>query len=368
MENSDASLVVCALKELRQKKGYTQSQLADMLGIKRQAVYDIESGRYLPNTLIALRLAKILNVTVEEIFEEKLPEAMSVELAEDAAPDSRLSVIKIRDKFIGYPLKNEDILGGGIRSAGGRYLGNGKAELLKNESLIENTIAVLGCDPAFNLLSSYLSASDTSMYYRFASSKKAIESLAAGHAHAAGVHIQSSGSKGFNADFARKFMKRQKFGIITFAEYEEGLIVAKGNPLKINGFADLVNPKIRFVNREAGAAVRFHLEEALKGGGIPFEAINGFDKHVYSHTEGTRLVEYGLADAALGLRAFAGIYEVDFVPASSVRCDLVIPADLWGFRAIKLLADILQTKRFRMELQSIAGYNTDNTGKYIEEC
>ena len=368
MENNDASLVVCGLKELRQKRGYTQSQLADMLGIKRQAVYDIESGRYLPNTLIALRLAKILNVTVEDIFEERLPETMSVELVEDTAPESRLSVVKIRDKFIGYPLKNEDILSAGIRSAGGRYLGNGKAELLKNESLIENTIAVLGCDPAFNLLSSYISASDISMYYRFASSKKAIESLAAGHAHAAGVHIQSFGNKGFNVDFARRFMKRQKFGIITFAEYEEGLIVAKGNPLKINGFADLVNPKIRFVNREVGAAVRFHLEDALKEQAIPFEAISGFSQHVYSHAEGVRLVEYGLADAVLGLRAFAEIYELGFVPTSSVRCDLVIPADLWGHRAVKLLADILQTKRFRLELQSIAGYSTDNTGKYIEEC
>jgi len=367
MENGDVSLVVCALKELRQKKGYTQSQLADMLGIKRQAVYDIESGRYLPNTLIALRLAKILNVTVEDIFEEKPSEAISVELVEDAVPESRLSVIKIRDKFIGYPLKSGDILSGGIRSAGGRYLGNGNVQLFKNENLAENTLAVLGCDPAFGILSSYMPMSDTSIYYRFASSQKAIELLAAGYAHAAGVHIQSSGNNRFNIDFARRFMKRQKFGIITFAEYEEGIIVAKGNPLKINGFADLVNPKIRFVNRELGAAVRSHLEDALKEKAIPFEAISGFDKCVYSHSEGAQLVEYGLTDAALGLRAFTEIYEVGFVPTASVRCDLVIPADLWDLRVVKLLADILQTKRFRLELQSIAGYNTDNTGKHSEE-
>ena len=368
MEHDDVSLIMCALKELRQKSGYTQSQLADMLGIKRQAIYDIESGRYLPNTLIALRLAKILNVTVEDIFEEKLPETMSVEFVEEASPESRISIVKIRDKFVGYPLKSEDILNGGIRSADGRYLGNGNVRLFKNEKLIENTAAVLGCDPAFGILSSYLPASETSLYHRFASSKKAVEALAAGHAHAAGVHVQGSGNQGLNVDFARRFMKRQKFGIITFAEYEEGFIVAKGNPLKIGSCADLVNPKIRFVNREAGAAIRFHLEDALKEKGIPFEAINGFSECVYNHADGAQLVRYGLADAVLGLRVLTKVYEVDFVPMSSVRCDLIIPADLWDSRPVRLLADILQTKRFRMELQSIADYNTGNTGRHVEEC
>ncbi|MCL2026817.1 MAG: helix-turn-helix domain-containing protein [Leptospirales bacterium] len=368
MESGDVSLIVCALKELRQKKGYTQSQLADMLGIKRQAIYDIESGRYLPNTLIALRLARILDVTVEDIFEEKQSESINVKLVEEAAPDSNIVVVKIRDKFIGYPLKNEEVLTGGIRSATGRYLGNGNVRLLKNENLVENTAALLGCDPAFGVLSSYVSASDVSVYCRFASSEKAIESLALGYAHVAGIHVQGSGNRGLNVDFARRFMKRQKFGIITFAEYEEGLIVAKGNPLKINSYAGLTNPKVRFVNREAGAAVRFYLEDTLKEMGIPFEAINGFDKHVYSHADGAQLVEYGLADAALGLSVLTKIYEVDFIPMSSVCCDLVIPADLWDFRPVRRLADILQTKKFRAELQTIADYNTDNTGKYIEEC
>ena len=368
MEHGDTSLIVCALKELRQKKGYTQSQLADMLGIKRQAVYDIESGRYLPNTLIALRLAKILDVAVEDIFQEKLAELTNVKLVEEALPESSLVIVKIRDKSIGFPLKSEEVLNGGIRSAIGRYLGNGNVRLFKNENLIENTAALLGCDPAFGILSSYLSASDASMYCRFASSEKAVESLAAGYAHMAGIHVQGSGKQGLNVDFARRFMKRQKFGIITFADYEEGLVVAKGNPFEINSYADLVNPKVRFVNREAGAAVRLHLEDTLKEMGIPFEAVNGFDKHVYSHADGAQLVKYGLADAALGLRVLTKIYEVDFVPVSAVRCDLVIPVDLWDFKPVRLLADILQTKKFRMELQSIADYNTDNTGNHIEEC
>ncbi|MDR3236998.1 MAG: helix-turn-helix domain-containing protein [Spirochaetia bacterium] len=362
--DDDVSLIVCSLKELRQKKGYTQLQMAEMLGIKRQAVYDIESGRYLPNTLIALRLAKVLNVAVEDIFEEKTFATKNVKLLEDAPADSRLSVVKVRSNLVGYPLKNKDILGG--ISPDGLYIGDGRVRLLKNEPVIENSIALLGCDPAFNILSSYVSDYDTHMHYRFASSKKALESLADGLSHIAGIHMQS-GDADDNLNFARRIMKEQKFGIITFADYEEGLIVAPGNPLKINSPEDLTNPDIRFVNREPGAAVRFHLEEILKEKNIPYSAIPGFDKCVFSHAEGAQLVEYGLADAVLGLRSVVEIYNVGFIPLSAVRCDLVIPADFWEIKPVKLLLDVLQGKRLRLDLKSAAGYNADNTGRLIAE-
>jgi DNA-binding XRE family transcriptional regulator len=50
----------CHLKAMRQSKAMTQSQLAQWVGVKRQAIYDIESGRYLPNTALALKLARCL--------------------------------------------------------------------------------------------------------------------------------------------------------------------------------------------------------------------------------------------------------------------------------------------------------------------
>ncbi|WP_076750444.1 helix-turn-helix transcriptional regulator [Desulfatitalea tepidiphila] len=45
------------VKEFRLKKGWSQEELAESLGIRRQAIYDIESGRNLPNTAIVLQLA-----------------------------------------------------------------------------------------------------------------------------------------------------------------------------------------------------------------------------------------------------------------------------------------------------------------------
>ena len=63
--------LICRLKQMRQSRGLSQSRIAELVGVKRQAIYDIESGRYLPNTEVALRLARHLACRVEDLFSEE---------------------------------------------------------------------------------------------------------------------------------------------------------------------------------------------------------------------------------------------------------------------------------------------------------
>lgn len=53
---------------LRTKIGLTQEELANMAGITRQTVIAIEKGNYTPSVLLALKIAKIFDLSVEEIF------------------------------------------------------------------------------------------------------------------------------------------------------------------------------------------------------------------------------------------------------------------------------------------------------------
>ncbi|MCL2738493.1 MAG: helix-turn-helix transcriptional regulator [Bacteroidales bacterium] len=46
----------------------SQQKLADLLGITRQSICAIEGGRFIPSTLLALRMAKLFQLKVEEIF------------------------------------------------------------------------------------------------------------------------------------------------------------------------------------------------------------------------------------------------------------------------------------------------------------
>ena len=59
------------LEELRKSSGLTQQELSESAEVSRKSINAIENGVYVPSTVLALKIAKTLNCTVEELF--KLP-------------------------------------------------------------------------------------------------------------------------------------------------------------------------------------------------------------------------------------------------------------------------------------------------------
>lgn len=57
------------IKVERAKKNWTQEFLANKIGISRQAMNAIEAGKFVPSTLLALKMAKVFESTVESIFQ-----------------------------------------------------------------------------------------------------------------------------------------------------------------------------------------------------------------------------------------------------------------------------------------------------------
>ncbi|MGZ8509830.1 MAG: helix-turn-helix transcriptional regulator, partial [Chitinophagaceae bacterium] len=53
------------MKVERAKKNWTQADLADKIGVSRQAVNSIETGKFVPSTVLALKMAKVFQTTVE---------------------------------------------------------------------------------------------------------------------------------------------------------------------------------------------------------------------------------------------------------------------------------------------------------------
>jgi putative transcriptional regulator len=56
------------LEEHRTSRGWTQQELADRVEVSRQTVISLERGRYNPSILLAFRLARLLQTTIEELF------------------------------------------------------------------------------------------------------------------------------------------------------------------------------------------------------------------------------------------------------------------------------------------------------------
>lgn len=62
-----------SIKVERAKRNITQAQLAEQVNVSRQTINSIEIGKFIPSTLLALKIAKFFESTVDEIFklEEK---------------------------------------------------------------------------------------------------------------------------------------------------------------------------------------------------------------------------------------------------------------------------------------------------------
>jgi len=57
------------IKVERAKKDWTQADLAKHIGVSRQGLNAIETGKFIPSTLLTLRMAKVFNTTVEALFQ-----------------------------------------------------------------------------------------------------------------------------------------------------------------------------------------------------------------------------------------------------------------------------------------------------------
>ena len=56
------------LEEIRKAKGFTQEELANALEVSRQTVGSLENGRYNPSIILAFKIARFFEVSIEEVF------------------------------------------------------------------------------------------------------------------------------------------------------------------------------------------------------------------------------------------------------------------------------------------------------------
>jgi putative transcriptional regulator len=62
------TIINTRIKELRARYNLTQDELADMVGVTRQTMLYLEKGKYNPSLVLAYKVAKALNSSIEEVF------------------------------------------------------------------------------------------------------------------------------------------------------------------------------------------------------------------------------------------------------------------------------------------------------------
>ncbi|HIP25925.1 MAG TPA: molybdopterin biosynthesis protein [Archaeoglobus profundus] len=203
-----------------------------------------------------------------------------------------------------------------------------------------------------------------------------IMAIKRGEADIAGVHLLDPYTGMYNIPYLLKYGLKGQAVLVRGYIREQGLIVAKGNPKKIEGIEDLLRSDVTFINRNAGSGTRILLDMYLKkiaeDRGLSFDdikrSIKGYDVEAKSHTAVAIAVLMGKADVGLGIRAVAERYGLDFIPIKPEEYDFVIRKDRLNKDAVKEFIKVLRSNEFKDALErKIVGIKvTDDTGKIIE--
>lgn len=62
------SKFICNIKQFRQLKNLTQEQLAEKVNVRRETIMRLEAGKYNPSLKLAIDISKVLEVSIEKLF------------------------------------------------------------------------------------------------------------------------------------------------------------------------------------------------------------------------------------------------------------------------------------------------------------
>ncbi|MFH1833563.1 MAG: substrate-binding domain-containing protein [bacterium] len=196
----------------------------------------------------------------------------------------------------------------------------------------------------------------------FVGSLGGLIAVARGEADLAGSHLWDEVTGVYNVPFVQRVLPNRKVMLLNLVQRLQGLIVPPGNPQGLRSLAELAQPGVRFVNRQAGSGTRVWLDVRLKSTGATPGAIDGYDQEASTHLGVARAVAEGRATAGLGIGAAAAAYSLDFVPLGQERYDLVIPLEVWDAPPMRALRTVALSPQFKQAVMALGGYDVSETG------
>jgi molybdopterin molybdotransferase/putative molybdopterin biosynthesis protein len=365
------------LSEIRQQRGISAAQLARLAGVSRQTIYAIEAGDYVPNTTLALQLAKLLEVRVEELFSLEWepappPKPMTVDMiatAEPARKGQPVQICRVGKRMIGVSVAAQPVM---LPMADGVVVESSKRRhqagiyVFQSDLEDEKRLLIAGCDPGISLLMQHLARfDDVDLVVAPSSSQQALEWLRQGKVHIAGSHLRDASSGEYNLPAIKRLFPRGAVKVVTFAIWEQGLVFENGNPKHIRGVEDLTRKDVSIVNREKGAGSRELLDQRLRDSGIHAGRVNGYDRIAHGHLPAALAVSLKEADCCIATRSAARAFGLSFIPLATERYDLVVRRQHARLPAVEALMDVLNRAAVRRRLEILAGYDTSHTGEVL---
>lgn len=216
------------------------------------------------------------------------------------------------------------------------------------------------------LLEWALRESDSRLAVLATGSRDGMKRLGRGEVCVAGVHLLEPDSKEYNVPFIRREIPFPDVVAIRFADREQGLLVARGNPLGLAGIGDLRRPGTRVALRPEGSGSRVLFDCMLQQAGIETDTLTVASRTPRTETDLALQVADGQADCGLGVLALARRNGLDFI-ALGVRepFDLVMRRRDYFEPPVQRLLALMRSSGFAEYAASLGGYGLESAGTVV---
>ena len=241
-----------------------------------------------------------------------------------------------------------------------------EVRLLCSVEKLKNTLVVIGShDPLLDEVGNMLHVTDESMYMSSShvGSMGGIMAIRRGEAHMAGCHLLDTVTGEYNLAFMKKYFPKGDVKLVRCVGRQQGLMVAKENPLGIQTFADIAKDGVRYVNRQKGSGTRILADYLCKTEGVDPQAVYGYDREEMTHTSVAAQIANGSADAGMGIYSAAKLYDLDFIPICIEEYDLIVSDYAWQTPMVQQLMEILKSDAFRQKMMELGGYTVEGAGE-----
>jgi len=205
---------------------------------------------------------------------------------------------------------------------------------------------------------------------RYVSNQSSLVSLAHDECDLAGLHVPHGNLRKSTIAGAKDWLTPNAYRVIGLVTREMGLMVKRGNPLGVLSVEQLLEPGVRFINRDPDSGTRLLFDRLLAQQGMDGSRINGYAQVEFTHAAVAAYVASDMADVSFGVEAAARQFDLDFVRLVTEDYFFICRKQILELEPMKRVLAVMRSNEFRDAISELPGYRCKDAGaiKTIREA